>query len=680
MRPSDSPRRRVYDFRPSLHTPGRVYLLPVRVYRALVPCIERGELNALELAVLRLARNNCCQEKEVAHALCMEEGLCSLVHFIQGALVQRGMLLPDSLAMTDSGRTALGNYENAKPTMETAILMVEEFTGVLLPAVLTGVLPSWSIVRTHSENSCLYDRGGSLIPATMLKPSGEAQASRPTATAIQLVMRRMLRENRRLVLPPDAPFFRHEQARGAVWEVAEGDGEASYLAFAAHADASSDSLLAVEDFFGRGPSPAAAQLLASCGSDLLRKELEASSTTERRNQGDKLVVKGFSPRLGERYPALAQALNKATANQGESSGRFQQAYNAAEHAFHAALQEYGQPGLLECFCQDAERNRHLVRERASQLGLSFDDKLELFHRLRFSRVRELLHEGGSIPTLDVTLACCIVAASNDHEHPFRAYAAAHPDMLAELSSMVPLRNRISHKGGDGEQLPSYARRFPENVHDMVRRLFPQFADASRQGKAEISFEQRCINAWSELLTRLGESVCQTLSNQFPTVRSALHKALVEESQGFYGMAAANVATAYQELLSQLSLDFGKPLCKNKDAIAERCRQAGLLDKDSPLPSGLQTVEEKNLTLGLLGSKSTLGGISLAFAARAPEEGLRSLAADTATRHFMEDMSRLCAIRGHGNDYGTTREDYDTAAGHLISRDYLSPLLKINSTL
>lgn len=666
---------KILDFIPRDNAGGlkQTTLLPCLQYEVLIPCRRGGGLNPFERVILQLARIGICDTDIVTDTLGMKPDQRDLVHFIQQAMVQKGLLQEFSLAAAETAQDGTGQQE--KNDMLVAKVLVEQATGKLIPVILDGNSPVYK-GRRNNKSWTSYIKDNTETFCFPLKPCLESEAPPPAAVDLVLAYRRMQRDNARTFLPDPSIFFRGiPDNPGSMSWTPHGPATPCYLACNPRYNTEQEKVW-VPDCFGRannGVSLMLTGIILKCYPQIEEKLIRRAASANQTREEEKLHIPGFRDSLLKEQPRLARALQRLN-HDGPSDA----AYDVIEHTLSSIARLHADPGLDRLVSGNAADNAVAISESAARLGLYVPEPCPLFEFTPAS-IGYFLEPHAS-DKMTPALPLCILEAGLDLKHPMHRWAAAHPQFIRQVMAMGRRRNKLKHETS-GRETANTARAQQDAglAYELARHFMPQYLTTEQQGSARNT--ARRVNALNMMQERFSQSARNYLRNRRPDYYNTIIQAFLYENDGDFDRATTETAKLFQTILADACLEMRRagtaPPTPDKTSLTAMCRQAGQLEQGEELPESLATVRHDMLLRAIKPESGTLGANTLAYIAYAATPPPSALSTGRLPHTFLHDMANLCRLRGHGNvNTLMSKEQYNHDVLPLLSESYLTSIVHL----
>lgn len=660
---------------------GKTYLMPCHLCSALVYCIPKPECNIFEQTLVRLAHLGCTKASDVSKALCLD---VSLVEFVQSALVQRGLLEANSLQVTSEGAALVKKESEIPPTLRSVSLLFESVTGTMLPVVFDGGLSTCDVLCYKKS------KDGNLTFAKYIAEDREEHFATafpalvpwegvkiPSAGDIMQVSQRQKQELRKGTLNSDLPFLRTEAAKHHEIKLVPDSHRLVYLPVHLRMG-SGERYLVTDDPFGGGESQELLHLVRRYPQfeSYYRSILDVYQ--EKGHSAESLKVPGFLNRFSETYPELAGKMLEMKNDRHER--KIEAAYAALEWGLHGLLGKENRKNAVLQLQGSSVEQRQRLHDVCRQLHLQWPDK-SMLDVLPLNRLRDYAASDSPTPEMSISLACNLIVASGDLTHKLRILSQRHPDLLSKLKEFKKVRNVVSHGSSGITNLATRASDWEERVSEFINLLYADYRENGHSDSEIYRRNDRLLrtNAMLHLFDRLSFSQAQYLEDERSIAFHALIEALKEEEVLRFSNAVNALAKAMQHLIYDLCGQIRRqktgsiysPL--SKEEIASRCYSCSLLP-EARLPFALETVSLSRYQAVLIREQnSTLGAVMLALLTLMDESQLQQLA-DNGWGHALPEMARLCTLRGHGNGYNVSAEEWKQVKDSLFNQKIIKSLL------
>ena len=678
---------------PGTSKAGITYLIPCYEYSVLVYCTPKPECNAFEQAIIDLARLGCCDTQQVAKNLCLDT---SLVHFIQKALAQRGILDPVSMQLSDEGSALVKGAARVQPVPHAVSLLVEAISGSTLSIVFDGPLPSWQVLNLTSVEKCEFIQSATYVndenrtvEVDALQPTVQQnEITLPTAAEIAGIIDQLNRKIKKGMLKTGIPVLRTAPDTQQIIQHSAETGRLCYLPLRLYIG-SDEHFLSAENPFFRGDSQEMLRIVRKHPQfelyyhNLLHQMQETGHSNESRQ------VPGFQRIFPDKFPNLAAKLVEMQSK--DYTAAITSAYSALEWGLDGLLDNQKQRSEAVTLLRGPESNRRQrLKEACERLHLEWPGK-NILHNLPENRLEQYATVG-SPPVLEVVLAYNILTATLEYniltttsdrsKSKFRKFCSICPEFLNECQGLKTLRNPAAHRTTDStQQDKEQTQKWCNRVTNIIQILYEDYRDhATNQASVyKRSDKQLKINAIFQIFERIGFPLSQQLESDFPRAYEALIQALKEEEVQHYNRAVNELASAIQVLIfaqyCHLRRQKNQTDCQNlsKESLAEKCKRCGWLGEDG-MPASLATVSERRYKNVLeKESNPSLGAVTLALLTVLDEPDLQSTAPHGGPR-LLTAIAKLCDLRGHGNSCSATKEEWIHIKDEIFTTEALNLLL------
>lgn len=674
--PHEQKALRILDFLSRDNEGGRkrVTLLPCLQYEVLIPCGAGSGLNPFERVILGLAKIGICDTSVITETLGMKPDQQELIHFIQLAMVQKGLLQKFSLAAAETAQDSTG--QQGKNDLQVAKVLVEQATGKLIPVILAGNCPVYKGTR-NSKGETSYIRDNTEITCYTLKTCVKGEDTPPVAVDLVLAYRRMQRDNARSILADPAIFFRGmpDNPASMSW-TPHGPATPCYLACQPRYNREQANAW-VPDCFGRGNNGISLMLtgiIRKCYPQIEESIIRRAASANQTRDEEKQHVNGFSSSLVKEHPHLARALQRLSPD-----GPSDAAYDVIEHTLSAIARLYAGPGLERLVSGNTEDNAADISETAARLRLDVPEPCPLFEKLTPNATAYFLEPGAS-DKMAPALPLCILEAGLDLKHPMHSWAAAHPQFIHQVMAMGQRRNKLKHETGSLDTAsPAMARQDAALAREIARHFMSRYLAGEQQGTTRNT--ARRVNAMNMMQERFSQAARNYLRNRRTDYYNTIIQAFLYEDDGDYDRATTETAKLFQTLLADACLEMRRtgttPPTPDKASLTAICRQAGMLEQEEDLPESLATVRPDMLMRAIKPESGTLGANTLAYIAYAATTSPSAPKAGGLPPAFVHDMARLCRLRGHGNvNTLMSKEQYTKDVLPLLSESYLTSIVNL----
>lgn len=460
----------------------RVYLLwPALAFRVVVAEPYTRRLNLLQKAVLGILEASCLTAEEIATKLAIHRELAAFVLLEQQALRH----IDEYCTVTARGREILEDEREQAARLVPGWVFRDPFSERLWPFVAETLEPARTAVndRGHIDLELGSDGNSWRQSAWRQQPPLDADATPPVAQDIVRAAARHARRNRRARHQGD-DWQQDENLSTRVdisrVQCVERRPERVFLStflYVPQAGSDRDLDWFACDFFGRGASPALRPLVADAArrDEHLRVRLDPLIAHTRQYSG----LKDFREALEHRHRAaqaqLAHALTSDILRHGVSESLVEafdgwleicelpghdterqrrSVLMACRRTLERALRELARDwplaGVSTLLVRDRESAREfnpaVFRRAADSVGLA---RLpEVLTRVTWGQVHSVSAYADSW-RLRPLVAATLLAADREPEHPLRAAAGRHADLLRDIEWIAALAgSKAAHDNPD----------------------------------------------------------------------------------------------------------------------------------------------------------------------------------------------------------------------------------------
>lgn len=344
-----------------------------------------------------------------------------------------------------------------------------------------------------------------------------------------------------------------------------------------------------------------------------------------------------------RYPQLIACLNRRNHDSGENDV---DVYAALEWALFYSLRAADLKRVIQILTIDSIQNSEirLARSVSNILGtnLQYPD-LKRVHV--FLPTPEKIREFQNTEKAEMQVVLPLSILAND-QLPLYLVADKYPDFLQRIFDLSQRRNTQKH--GKSHWVAIYGPVDVEFMQQIITILLPSihFSDTKEiKSDSDTVFDMQ-FNARRSLQEIFGVA-------QFNNMDSILQKYLIQtelflqtrdnsEDESIDALVCITHLYAAAECAFRPLIEDNHELFTSFEAIEEKTNNVGL----GGLPVALKTIRPDLLQKTLDGNEQTLGASVVVWLLQAKLDDLKEISIRIPS--FLADISRLLALRGHGN--------------------------------
>lgn len=601
---------------------------PVHAYRVTLPkaSSEGDGLNAFERVIFKLLDS---VGRMSERALADETRIpLDLVKGILLRLRDKGFINEHN-GIVKRGENGSESKAAGAPVFATALVFRELVTGKLLPFM--HLLDDCNPLRKRED-----ERSVKIVPE-----NPACRQLMPTPQDVIRVLRDMKKRS---------SAFGRSDGPPAVLQISIAQSPESYFLDCPIAIQKSDGEFRIADPFGNGFS----LILETAFSQLLAQESKMESwflqwkeslRNPRSSKRDSVEDRPKEPfetdANWQRYPKLVASLRPSKNAAFRSISKIHASIEWA--LFYACCRRPYEDAIAELRLTAQLEHASLLECAAGTIGLEVP-------RVGFRAVPEgkIVGFQQGQAELGTLLAIALLQAKRDCTHPLRRIARLHHDLIGRLFEIKRQRDENSH-GKGGADSPNAELTAETFMRELVHALVPdiRFADTSAPGADTEARADSILDARASIQGEFGFKAFNRLGVNLQDRLIYAERFWLASKDGDDALAfVCDLYAALQAKFRQILSGRLPPQVWDSEFIPvaqARTQQYNL----GELSECLCTVKPLAIRQTLQGSDPTLGACVVGFLLMAEEGALHCIANLQPT--FIEDISRIITLRGHGNE-------------------------------